>query len=63
MKVRSITATGEKRIIRWYSTSLRKDRKTLGTVSSGEDVTGKIKFERELKELLHTYELSLISFL
>lgn len=55
-KSQIITARGDSRTIQWYSTPLIESGEILGVLSSGEDITERMKFERELKELLHTYK-------
>jgi PAS domain S-box-containing protein len=48
-----ITKTGEERIIAWHNTTLTdKTGKTVGSLSSGEDVTKRLALERKVK-LLH----------
>lgn len=45
-----LTATGEERMIAWYNTLIRDESgKPVGTISSGEDVTERVKAEEALR--------------
>jgi PAS domain S-box-containing protein len=64
-----VTRSGEERIIAWHNTILRDEDNTIGTLSSGEDITGRVQTDVELRRrnrelaLLHRAGQALISVL
>lgn len=53
-----LTKSGEERIISWYNTILKDDDgNIIGTLSSGEDITERVRMEENLRKLLRARQM------
>lgn len=58
-----VTKSGERKVVLWHNTILRdQDKRFIGTLSSGEDITGRIEMEKALRIALAKYKTLFESF-